>query len=73
MNYEIVLYDVKVVPLKNAVCKVVFTENQTRNVVGVVFHSHDQIKALMDQLRQYSTPPPSWGMPDEEIDRTVPR
>lgn len=73
MNYEIVVYDIKIVPLKNAVCKLIFTEDRTRNVVGIVCHSHDQVRNLIEQLRQYSTPPPSWGMPDEEIDRTVPR
>lgn len=61
VNYEIILYNAKVVPLRGAVCKIVFNENQTRNSVGIVFHSHDQVRALIDQLQIYTTPPPSYG------------
>lgn len=69
MNYEIILYDARVVPLHRAVCKIVFTEDRTRNSVGVILHSHEQVKALIEQLKTYTTPPPSWGMPEKELDR----
>lgn len=53
MIFEIVCYDVKVVPLKSSVCKLMVSENQTRNSIGVVFHSVQQVRDLIDQLKVY--------------------
>ena len=53
MIYEIVAYDTKVVPLKTSVCKILISESQTRNSVGVVFHSVDQVRELVNQLKVY--------------------
>ena len=61
MNYEIVLYEAKCVPLKNAVCKLIATENQTRNVVGIVFHSAEQVRILIEALRPYAVQQPIGG------------
>mgnify|MGYP001565496803 CR=1 FL=1 len=62
MNYEIFVYDLKVIALKNATCKITFTEDRTRNVVSVICTNHNQVRDLIEKLQQFATPPPSYGV-----------
>ena len=63
MQYEFVTYNTVTRPRNQvAVAAISFTEENTRNKVIAVLKTHEQVRELIEQLKSFAYPVPSYGV-----------